>query len=77
LGAVADGLGVWLRVVSPDEVPKEVVIGARIPVAGWLKESPTSAKAATETAMAKGTPASPSPMIVSVRFMLGLALTPG
>jgi hypothetical protein len=76
-----EGLGVWLRLASSDGVFGVVVAGTRIPVAGSLKDLPTNAKAATDTPKASAIPASPSPMIVTVRFMrtslAGVVITNG
>jgi hypothetical protein len=81
LGPDVGGLGVPVWMASSDGLLDALVAGTRIPVAGSLKESPTNANAATETATARAMPANPSPTIVSVRFMrLSLAapvLTPG
>ncbi len=89
MAVAVEGPGVWLRVASSDGLLEGLVDGLLegsvdgtwIPVAGSLRESPTNAKAATETAMANAIPANPSPTIVSVRFMTkSLAvpvLTPG
>ena len=45
------------------------LVGTWIVVAGSLSGSPTNANAPTDSATARTMPATPSPMIVSVRFM--------